>query len=272
MPGKSYLLLAVSAFLLGAASGQQSSTETSAQHSARRGTAMFLYDRAAWVSTDDLLVSLPADRRADVGGWIVSPSDKGLRVDYFGKSDPQRIVFSNLVNGQSVTDSTIYPLGSEPVLHGPALQMAHALSIARAEMDRHTDWLSCASAPFNTIVLPPELDGTISVYFLTPQTENDKFPFGGHYEVDVAADGKIVSSRAFARSCLTIAKDAGSTGAKPAALYVTHILDSLPTEVHVFEQLNIGVPLYVGIDSPPSMWKVENGAVAQVDSPVNASK
>ncbi len=160
----------------------------------------------------------------------------------------------------------LYPKGGGPLLSGLALRMAHALVAARAEMDKHTDWHSCASAPFNTIVLPPENDNTIPVYFLTPQTENGRFPFGGHYEVDVGADGQVVSARPFTRACITLTKGDEKPDSKPVAMAITHILDPRPTEVHVFEQVSLGVPLYVGIVDPRSTWKVESGQIAPVDS------
>jgi len=53
--------------------------------------------------------------------------------------------------------------------------------------------------------------------------------------------------------------------AKPSALVITHLLDPQPTEVHVFEQFSVGVPVYVGIASTRSMWKVEGGQIVQVD-------
>ena len=265
MRSRSAPLALITACLLCGASAPSTTAETTVQRVARRGITMFWYDRAAWVSSDDLLAKLPANRRSEIGGWIVSPSTNGLHVDYFGKA-VDRVVYAVEVSGQVLSDAKVFPVDAEPVLREPALRMAHALIAARAEMARHADWRSCAAAAFNTIVLPPETDNAIPVYFLTPQTENGSFPFGGHYEVDVAPDGHVASTRAFSRSCITLTKDAQPTGANPAALVVTHLLDPQPTEIHVFEQLYVGVPLFVGITSPRSMWKVENGKVTQVDS------
>jgi hypothetical protein len=223
---------------------------------------MFRYDRAAWVSSDDALARLPADRRSEVAGWIVSPSKNGLHVDYFGKAVPDRVVFSVDVIGQTISERRFYSADSEPLLVQPALQMAHALMAARSEMAKHANWRSCASARFNTIVLPPEKDNVTPVYFMTPQTEMGSFPFGGHYEVDVAGDGHVVSARAFSLSCITLSMAAQPSRDKSDALAITHLLDPQPTEVHVFEQFSAGVPLYV-ITGPHSVWVVENGKVAR---------
>jgi len=247
------------------------SPESAVGRAERRGLAMFMYDRAAWVSSDDLIARLPADRRSEVGGWIVSPKADKLHVDFFAKTEPRHVVYSVDVSGQILSDAKVYPQNDEPLLREPALRMAHALIVAREELAKHREWRPCAPAPFNTVVLPPENDNVIPVYFLTPQTENGSFPFGGHYEIDVAADGQVVSARAFSKACIALTKAAGPHEAKPAALVITHLLDPQPTEVHVFEQFSVGVPVYVGIASTRSMWKVESGQILQVDDGLKAA-
>ena len=140
--------------------------------------------------------------------------------------------------------------------------MAKALRIAWAELANHADWQPCANARFNTVVLPPEADGSIPVYFLTPQTETNVFPFGGHFEVVVASDGTVASSRRFTNTCLNLPRPTASPDRKPAAMVLTHLLDPQPTEVHIFQQFAIGMPLYVVIASTTAIWKVENGAMS----------
>lgn len=241
------------------------------QRAMKRGTTMFWFDRAAWVSSDDLASRLSAERLSEIGGWIVTPFERGYHVDYFGKGQAeQQVIYSTDVDGRTLSQQMIYPASGGPVLKGTAAQMAHALSLARDELAKRTDWQPCTPANFNTIVLPPDDDGTVSVYFLTPQTESDSFPFGGHYEIDIATDGHVTSARAFTRACITVKKEA-QAGSKPAALFLTHILDPQPTEIHVFEQFGTGVPLYVGIAAPRSVWKIENGQVGQVDKAKEAA-
>jgi hypothetical protein len=187
-------------------------------------------------------------------------------VDYFGKgARADRVIYGADVVGGAVTNAIVYPLASEPLLKQPALQMTKALLAAKGELLRHADWHPCQSAPFNSIVLPPDERGTIPVYFLTPQTQAASFPFGGHYEVEVAADGKVTFSRAFTRSCVELTKPAPNSGATPAALFITHLLDSHPTEIHVFEQYYVGLPVFVGT-GPKTVWKVQNGVIADVSA------
>ena len=227
---------------------------------------MFLYDRAAWIASDDATARIPSARQVEVGGWVVTSTATGFHVDYFGKdSGAERVVYSADLNDGKVTNATVFPVASEPTLKEPALGMAQALRAAREEMKRHSDWRPCARAPFNTVVLPPDSDGTVPVYFLTPQTELDRFPFGGHYEVDIAANGSTARARSFTNGCITVSKPPLRGGATPAALFVTHVLDPHPTEIHVFEQFNIGLPVYVGT-GPKSVWKVEDGNVEDVSA------
>jgi hypothetical protein len=186
-------------------------------------------------------------------------------VDYFGKdAAADHVIYSADVNDTAVNNALVYPATAEPMLTGPTLQMARALRAAWTEMDRHSDWQPCALAHFNTIVLPPQADGTIPVYFLTPQTTTGSFPFGGHYEVDVAADGRITFTRPFARSCIALRQNPTDAPGKIAMMFITHLLDSQPTEIHVFEQYYVGVPIVVGIPKPRSIWKVESGTIEDV--------
>ena len=244
----------------------EAATDGSMKRTIDRGNTMYQYDRAAWLTSDDILARLPLDRQPEVGGWIVTATANGLHVDYFGKdAAAERVVYSADIVRGAVTHAAVYPATAAPVLTEPALQMARALRAAWNEMNRQTDWQPCAPARFNTIVLPPEANGTVPVYFLTPQTETNSFPFGGHYEIDIASDGKTANKRAFTRGCLTMAKQPPGKGSAPAALFVTHLMDPHPTEIHLFEQHYLGVPVFVGT-GPKSLWKVESGTIEDVSA------
>ena len=83
----------------------------------------------------------------------------------------------------------------------------------------------------------------VSVYFLIPQTTFQEYPYGGHYKFDIK-DGKVIEGRAFTRSCIALPL---RKQGKAEALFLTHLLDDVPTEVHVFGVLNTGLPLFVGV-------------------------
>ena len=103
------------------------------------------------------------------------------------------------------------------------------------------------------------------VYLLTPQTSNDSLPFGGHYLTEVSADGKVGPFRHFTKSCaeFPINGDDKSKG-EPNALIITHLLDPIPTEIHVFSSLSIHKRLYVL--TKKRVWGVEGNQIYLVDS------
>jgi hypothetical protein len=94
-------------------------------------------------------------------------------------------------------------------------------------------------------------------------------PVGGHYRVEVGPDGKAREMRPFTHSCI----DMPAAGAKPegqppgsstAAGLVTHLLDPVPTEIHVFSSLAAHLPLFVGTTSNHSLWEVDGGRIRLV--------
>lgn len=222
---------------------------------------MYLFDRAAWLTSDDLVSRLPKDRHAEIGGWVVTPTGGGVHVDYFGQdAASDRVVYSADVIQGVVRNPAVHRAAKAPTLSGPTLQMARAKQIAAAEMAGRKDWQPCANVRFNTVVLPPDKDGTVPVYFLTPQTKAGAYPFGGHYRIDISRHGKVTDSRTFTKSCLTLGKPPTSSGNRTAALVVTHNLDAQPTEIHVFQQLHVGVPLLVATGRK-TIWRVERGQI-----------
>lgn len=237
--------------------------DSAADQAARRGTELFWLDRAAWVTSDDMAARLPGDRRMEIASWIVVPDGDGYHAYWLGKDEAaDSIVYEADMIGNKVINAVIHPKAGAPRLPAVARKMAEAQQIAWREIEAHKDWRPCADAPFNTVVLPPQSDGTIPVYFLTPQTVARSFPFGGHFEVVVAADGKISSSRRFTNACLEMRPAQGAV-----ATTLSHSLDRQPTEIHVFQQYALGMPLFVGIASTKAVWKVENGRVDLVSPP-----
>lgn len=231
------------------------------QRAVERGQLMQVYDKAAWITTDDMMAKLPRSRWLEVGGWVVTPAGKGVHIDYIGKGAhaPQAIYSADVVDGK-IASSIVHTADAMPLLSDFALRMQHALTIARAELVKHDKWGMCADREPNSVTLPPDADGTIPVYLMTPQVKTGEIPFGGHYEIDVAADGTVKSSRAFTNSCLTL-RAIDKPKEKVAGLFMGHILDAQPNEIHVFEQIAAGLPVYVITMTSDMMWNVYNGQV-----------
>ena len=86
---------------------------------------------------------------------------------------------------------------------------------------------------------------------MSTQSENNSYPFGGHFRVEVSADGTAGASRVFTRSCLTMS---GHGADKSAAMFITHLLDPVPTEIHVFTALTAHQPVGVGTMDKRLWW------------------
>lgn len=263
-----FISVMISAGLLCAADNPPSREQAAVARAEQRGAAIFQYDRAAWITSDDLAARMPASRRMEVGGWIVTPAANGVHVDFFGRGAAAgRALYSADVTGGTIRNARIYPADTAPALGETAQRMTRALAAARAEMERYRTWRPCARAPFNSVVLPPQENGVIPVYFLTPQTDAENIPFGGHYLIEVAPDGRIASKRAFSRACIAMPTHATTEGSRLSATMLTHLLDPQPTEVHVFAQYGLRVPLFVATESPTGYWEVRNGRISRVDLP-----
>ena len=115
----------------------------------------------------------------------------------------------------------------------------------------------------NSVVLPPRRpDEPIYVYLLTPQTDGNAVPFGGHYRATVGADGKVSEIRPFTNTCIAMPLKPPK-GPKPVALVITHLLDDVPTEIHVFSSYVAHMPVMVGTRDG-RVWAVDRGLIAIV--------
>lgn len=210
-----------------------------------RGMLMYRYDQAAWHTTDAMLAALPQSKLTQIRGWVVTPTEGGLLVTYYGGEAGQHFGIY----------SVVWTSGTN-VIHGQMLSSPLTGEIARLAGVRDAassaDLLLCAGRPFNTIILPrADAEHEDSVYFLTPQTATGSIPMGGHHRVDVF-NGHEVARRSFTRSCLELTPGDGA-----AAMAITHSLDPIPTEIHVFSVYGLGVPLYVSTNEAQRVWSIE---------------
>ena len=217
----------------------------------RRGAQLYAFDQAAWHTTDAMVAKqLPRDTMAAIRGWVVEPHGETLTVTYYGfEGTKPYVIYAADYAGGKVTAERV-PAAGEP-LSAQGERMAAALDVARdLELE------GCIERPYNSVVLPPEADGTIPVYLLTPMVKQDAYPFGGHHEVDIGTDGKVAATRDFTHSCLVMEQPANA-----AMAFVTHLLDPHPTEIHVYLSLWMGKPLAVGTDKDTG-WMVSATKIA----------
>ena len=126
----------------------------------------------------------------------------------------------------------------------------------------------CSSSHPNLAALPPERPGgPVIVYFMTSTTDPNIVPLGGHYSVEVAADGSVGPIRHFTRACIDMPMNKKPPAGEPAAFFVTHLLDPTPTEIHVFSSLTSKVPLVVVTSPDARMWLVDGNKVMSMPAP-----
>jgi hypothetical protein len=258
--------------LLGLAFATQANSEASetdaVKRASERGHQIFVLDEAAWVSTDEMLRKLPDPRAAGVAGWIVEEQPDHLRSTYYRLKDRQPVaLFTADTRGRTVISSRVLGSDDETRLTPVEMSMVQARDVASRQAA-----IRCTDGPMNTVVIPPSsVDQPIDVYVLSAQVRPNEYPFGGHQMFRIDGKGEITFQRKFTNACLNVPPTpAGSS--KPEALFVTHLLDTTPTEIHVFTSLAVGLPVYVAtpVSIPPNseahrLWKVDGEAI----SPVN---
>ncbi len=228
-----------------------------------RGQLMFAYDRAAWLGTDAFLkqVQDPGER---VAGYIVDGPAASPRLTFYDKdaANPQAVYVARFDGGKLVEERMLGE-GDDRTLDATQRRMIDARARAAAHLAREGA-KPCAPKSFNSVVVPPATaDAPIDVYLLTPQTTVENLPFGGHYRVTVTADGET-RSRAFTQSCIELPRTppADPQGRKPVGAFFNHIMDPVPTELHVFSSLYMLTPLMVATRQPGvRVWPIVQGRI-----------
>lgn len=244
----------------GAAVSLSDADVAAVQRALDRGAIIYAYDQAAWHGTDDMLVKIPNAANV-VGGWIVDGPANTPEIIFFDRNaeDPKALYVAQFRDHQLVS-SRVLGSGEDRTLNADRRALIAARAAALASLQKKP-LFACSDRPFNTVVLPPSSSGGPTlVYFLTPQIEVDAIPLGGHHLVEVVG-GKVSATRSFTKSCITPKPDPKE--GSPAALMITHLLDPVPTEIHVFSSLAARKPVYVSTPDA-RIWAVEGYQVRPV--------
>lgn len=224
----------------------------------QRGILLFEIARAGQLTTQDMLARVPNPSQAGITGWVAAPEAGGtMTVVYYADTpDGPVAVYRGQVAGTRIASREVFAGADRPPLTPVQRHMAAARA-AVANLDRQP-----CGGTFNVFVVPPAAaEGAVEVYKLTPQTQRGKYPLGGHFLATVAPDGTVASTRAFTNSCVDLDAPAVVAGTQPRPLAVTHLLDPLPTEIHVFLSLWMNRPLLVATGEPERLWTVSRGRI-----------
>lgn len=226
------------------------------------GQLLYAYDQAAWHGTDAMVEDARSQGRMDelttkAGGWVVREAEaQSLEFVIFDKSAdaPKLLYAARLTEGGTKVVSRGFLSGDKAVPDGVTLKLISAHRAALAAISGKP-MLRCADRAYNIAVLPPEKDGAIPVYLLTPQIDNAQVPFGGHTRIVIAADGAVGDPHPFTKTCLNF--PTAKSKKPPEALVATQLLDPLPTEINVFTMFASGLPFYIYTQDGRT-WAVES--------------
>lgn len=228
--------------------------EAAVQQALDLGYKLHAYDQAAWHGTDAALEDLSEADKRGIGGWIVNEVDDGWETVFFRPvaGGGFEAAWSGIYDGETVTRRKTYAAGERPLTASEVTQVEAVALMRQQKVER------CAASRFNTVVFPTgKPDGGFYAYLLTPQEKTGAIPFGGHHRFEIV-NGAIKDRRSFTQSCLTMttAMEEGKDG-RAESLMVTHLLDPVPTEIHVFSVYAAKMPVYVLTQSNERVWVAE---------------
>lgn len=248
------LLLTAATDQSSAQTGLETREQAQLDQSLKLGLKLYRYDQSAWHVTDAALPALSDDAKKIARGYVTTPAPNGLKTTFFGEVGGNYIaLYSAVWTGSAIAEPQVYPPGRLAPLSDEERRLILARKIA---IDSGTSMSLCSSSPPNIIVVPSSNDETVHVYVLTSQTKAETYAFGGHNRIDVKY-GKIVTTRKFANSCLTMSTKDAPEEARALGFYVTHLLDPVPTEIHVFNALMSRTMIMVGTNLGKRVFAVE---------------
>jgi hypothetical protein len=229
-----------------------------------RGRTLAAIARGGQVATQDMLARVPNPDAAGITGWIAEPEGNAVTVTFYAAgadgAAPVAVYRGSVLGTRVVSRETYVSPEGRPALTALQRRMAAARHVAEG-----TDHHACGADEFNYFVVPPTTpEGPIDVYQMSPQSQRGHFPIGGHFKTTVNVDGSIAATRGFTNSCLDVATVDPAPGAQPEPIAVTHLLDPLPTEVHVFLAIWTRHPLVVVAGDPQRLFAVTDDRIAEI--------
>ena len=221
------------------------------------GVELYEHDQAAWHGTDAMLADIRDPRGEGFRGYITERTSDGIALLFIkGEDDNLSAAWRALFRDGAVRERSRVdqPLTQQQIRIFRARSIAIAAPLPQ----------QCA-ANYNTVTLPRAEAGAdgadVDVYLMPAMATNAEVPFGGHFRfaVDTSA-GVVRDTQRFTNACLSMPRDNSAAG-----LWVSQLIGETPTEVHVFESLTIGIPIYVSTSA--GMWAVEGATIRPIQNP-----
>ena len=213
------------------------------------GLAIYRHDQAAAVATDAAFKLRQFKKDKRIKGWITEEQSDQIVVTFIDQTPTAlyRVAVSKDGVAGPVT-ALETPVALTPYEAGAAAARAVALA---------SKFQPC-SENYNSVVLPSS-NASWVVYLIPGTTKNNVVPIGGTYRVNVSGSN-VVSQRGFTRTCIALQTDPRAVG-----LMITHLLDPIPTETHVFWSLWAKKPMYVATPPNGTIWVVEGNKIRLVE-------
>ena len=235
--------------------------EPQLQNALDRGALLYLYDEAAWHGSDEL-TEHHKDLVAAAHGYVVSGTQDDTQLVFYDETKT-RAIFRAAYHNERLASSGP-PSAERAALTDLERQLIAARDKAIAAFVA-ADVKTCAKARPNISLLPPDRPGgPIIAYLMTPRTSMQSLPLGGHYSVEIRSDGSTGPVRHFTNACAELALV--EKGKRPEALLMTHLLDPVPTEIHVFSSMTGHIPIYVSTTSNGLLWAVHGSDIHYIES------
>ena len=227
------------------------------------GLTIYKHDHAAAVATDAIgaLGILKSDKR--IRGWITASQGEGILVTIISgdaNEVPQALYRVTVSKEGEVT-------GPPQELKAPeALTEFESRAAAARLFAAKYSFQPCAEH-YNTVVLPADSSASPNwVVYLIPGTQDAlRIPLGGAHRLELDATAEhLVNERGFTRSCLVLGDPKGNSKQRPVMLVATHLLDPVPTEIHVFWNLWSGIPLDIMTPPNGTIWNISKGHISLV--------
>jgi hypothetical protein len=227
------------------------------------GLAIYKHDHAAAVATDAIagIGVFKTDKR--LRGWITESQGDGILVTFIGGDANQAA--EALYRVSVSTEGEVSGPPQELKVPEALTEWESAAAAARGLALKHP-FQSCAER-YNTVVLPADsLPSPNWVVYLLPGTKDaSHVPLGGAHRLEIEATGQhLISERAFTHSCVVLGDSKADPKHRPVMLVATHVMDPVPTEIHVFWNLWVGIPLDILTIPNGTIWNISKGHISLV--------
>jgi hypothetical protein len=234
-----------------------SADETNAMREAEAmGSRIFSHDMAAAAATDALSKVRGFKRNRQLRGWITQERGDGLSVTFIGGK--KGAVQAALYRVEVGLDGTVR--GEPLTLETPEPLTPFELAAATARDSAMQGEFEPCSKNYNAVVLPQDDElKRWRVYLLPGTTKQNLVPLGGSYRFDVDIEAENTRIRPYTKTCIQL-----DSPAEAVALMTSHLLDPVPTEVHVFWSIWARKPMYVATVLNGSLWAIKDAKISLV--------